>query len=154
MSFSSAKSRAAAAPSSFTYVLQLDELAPSKSTAMQLLANSGRDWIIVDPDYSKGWELADLDEIRAAHPGRKIIAYLSIGEAEKYRSYWDPAWDANGDGTPDGRTPPWLVSQNPSWSGNYKVRYWHADWQATVYREVERIVRMGFDGAINRDTSS
>jgi cysteinyl-tRNA synthetase len=45
-----------------------------------------------------------------------VLAYLSIGEAESYRSYFDPAWKSD--------PPPWLGPTNPDWEGNYKVRDW------------------------------
>ena len=27
------------------------------------------------------------------------------------------------------KKPAWLERENPDWDGNYKVRYWHPDWQ-------------------------
>src|SRR5438045_1452894 len=54
---------------------------------------------------------------------KRVLAYLSIGEAENYRWYWNKAWDANGDGIPDKGAPSWLGPQNPDWPGNYKVKY-------------------------------
>jgi len=33
---------------------------------------------------------------------------MSVGEAEDYRWYWNPSWDANHDGKPDPGAPSWL----------------------------------------------
>ena len=42
-----------------------------------------------------------------------VLAYLSIGEAEDYRGYWDPSWvDASGVPIP-GVAPAWLGAENP-----------------------------------------
>src|SRR6184192_3849559 len=84
-------SHAQLSPESFAYVLQADSLAKSKIEAVTKLASCGRDWIVVDARYgnSEPWTTADLATIRAGRAGRKVIAYLSIGEAEDYRDYWN-----------------------------------------------------------------
>jgi cysteinyl-tRNA synthetase len=103
--------------------------------------------------------------------GRRIVlAYLSIGEAETYRFYWNKEWDppsprpANGAAAKRGAPspppeppashaaapPPWLGDQNKRWRTNVLVRYWHPDWQAIVFRGpdnyLDRILKAGFDG--------
>lgn len=77
--------------------------------------------------------------------GRRIVlAYLSIGEAEKYRYYWQPDWETSA------LAPPWLTEPNKRYRTNFPVRYWHADWQAIVFRGdnsyLGRILNAGFDG--------
>src|SRR5262249_1381067 len=42
--------------------------------------------------------------------------------------------------------PAFLGPENPSWRGNFKVRYWRREWQEIVLRSLERIVAAGFDG--------
>jgi cysteinyl-tRNA synthetase len=76
----------------------------------------------------------------------KVLAYLSIGEAEDYRWYWREEWDANHDGQPDPGAPEWLGEENPDWLGNYKVRYWYAGWQEIIFAYLDRILGQGFDG--------
>lgn len=70
---------------------------------------------------------------------RKLLSYLSIGEAENYRYYWNAAWTSS--------PPAWLERPNPDWPGNYKVRYWDPAWQQIVFGYVDRIIAAGFDGA-------
>ena len=75
---------------------------------------------------------------------RVVLAYLSIGEAENYRYYWQPDWS-----TPS-LAPPWLAPANKKWRTNFPVRYWDADWQAIVFAGensyLARIASAGFDG--------
>ena len=72
------------------------------------------------------------------------IAYLSIGEAETYRFYWNPSWIHGGKST---GLKPWLGRENPDWPGNYKTRYWYPDWRTTVLAPyLDRIIEQGFHG--------
>lgn len=88
----------------------------------------------------------ELGEMRAQRFDSRVLAYMSIGEAEDYRWYWQRAWDANHDGKPDRGAPAWLGPENPEWRGNYKVRYWDPAWQRIVEQYIDRIVAAGFDG--------
>jgi len=86
-------------------------------------------------------EVASL-KIKANGGSRLIIAYMSIGEAEDYRYYWQREWET---------TPPsWLTEENPQWPGNYKVRYWNTAWQDIIYGNrnsyLEKVINAGFDG--------
>jgi cysteinyl-tRNA synthetase len=90
---------------------------------------------------------AEIDALRNGSGGPKLVlAYVSIGEAEDYRYYWNASWDADGDGVPDADSPAWLGPENPEWPGNYKVRHWDAAWRAIVFDYMDRIVKAGFDG--------
>jgi cysteinyl-tRNA synthetase len=78
---------------------------------------------------------------------RTVLAYLSVGEAEDYRYYFDPAWTDDAlPGRSDPDAPGWLGRANPAWEGDYNVRYWHEAWQRIILRYVDRIVACGFDG--------
>src|SRR6056297_3327025 len=47
-------------------------------------------------DYSRDGSddkaFSPLDVARISRSGKQVWSYLSIGEAESYRFYWDPAW--------------------------------------------------------------
>ncbi len=116
------------------------------------VARSRADLVVVDyaPDRVYGVELpfsaADVQRMQTKPDGsrRLVVAYLSIGEAERYRTYWNNAWyDAP-------TRPAWLLPPNPRWDGNFPVRFWHPDWQAIVLGSpaayLERILAAGFDG--------
>jgi cysteinyl-tRNA synthetase, unknown class len=74
---------------------------------------------------------------------RLVIAYMSIGEAEDYRYYWQEGWKPG--------SPEFIERENPDWEGNYKVRYWDPEWQAVIFGTpnayLDRILDAGFDGA-------
>jgi len=74
---------------------------------------------------------------------RLVIAYMSIGEAEDYRYYWQEDWKPG--------NPEFIERENPDWEGNYKVRYWDPEWQAVIFGSpnayLDRILAAGFDGA-------
>lgn len=132
---------AGAAPDSFAYVLQADSWSGDKSETITRLAESGRDWIILDAVFAPAtpWTSRELAAIRTGKPGRKIIAYISIGEAEDYRPYWNLEWSRE-------EKPDWLLEENPDWEGNFRVAYWHSDWQAIILRSVDDAMASGFDG--------
>lgn len=70
--------------------------------------------------------------------GRLLLAYLSVGEAENYRSYWQKNWKTG--------KPAWLGPTNPEWGGNYKVHYWDPAWRQIVRQSALNIQKLGFDG--------
>ncbi len=131
------------------YVLQWDTGVTAGDVA-------GASFDLAVVDYSlDGGESGELtaQEVAALRGGGQIVlAYLSIGEAEDYRYYWDPAWADQP--APDPDAPSWLGPTNPDWAGNYKVRYWEAAWQAILFGTasgpsksyLDRIVDQGFDG--------
>jgi len=133
-------------PASFAYILQADSFAKTKPAVIAKLQESGRDWIVLDATFAGDtpWEQVDLGTIRSGKAGRKVFAYLSIGEAEDYRSYWQSDWVSNGKRT--AAAPVWLGVENPEWKGNYQVKYWNADWQKLVLPAIDDAMARGFDG--------
>ena len=136
------------APQSFAYVLQADRLAPTREAAVQMLAACEPDLIVLDASFdSEGdWTPAEIETIRRGKSGRRVVAYVSIGEAEDHRAYWQKSWDADKDGKPDVAATKFLNSENPDWKGNYRVRYWQPEWQALMLPAVDKVVAQGFDG--------
>mgnify|MGYP003325216864 CR=1 FL=1 len=133
------------APKSMTYILQADRLTKTRSNTVEQLAGCGRDLVVTDHVYTSGtgneWTAVELATIRQG-----LVAYISIGEAEDYRSYWNAQWDANRDGQPDAGAPAFLNGENPDWEGNYRVRYWGPQWQTIVLSSVDTILQQGLDG--------
>ncbi len=87
---------------------------------------------------------AEIERLKRKTDGsrRLVIAYLSIGEAESYRFYWQKNWKRE--------KPAWLLRENPEWDENYAVCFWDQGWQdlfcgnASAY--LDRIIAQGFDG--------
>jgi cysteinyl-tRNA synthetase len=100
-------------------------------------------------DGSAAGELSPADVATLKSGGRTVLAYLSIGEAETYRFYWNPAWTDQGKNDPD--RPPWLGPVNPQFRDNLEVRFWDPAWQAIIFGSpgayLDRILAQGFDGA-------
>jgi len=129
-----------------TWGYQLQKLDPSA------LASSPFDLVVIDhaPDRVESLELlfrrAEVEALKVKPDGsrRVVLAYMSIGEAEWYRFYWDPDWQHKTN------CPAWLGAANPQWAGNYPVRYWQPGWQALIYGKsdsyVDRVMAAGFDG--------
>lgn len=97
-----------------------------------------------DGSAERAYKPRDLAQMQAKADGgrRLVLAYMSIGEAESYRYYWDPAWK---------NTPPaWIVAENPDWKENFAVRFWDPAWQNLFFGNteayVDRIIDAGFDG--------
>ena len=86
----------------------------------------------------------EVEQLRRKANGgqRLVISYMSIGEAEDYRYYWQATWNND--------PPAWLDGENPNWEGNFKVKYWEAAWQNMMYGNEEaylqKILDAGFDG--------
>jgi len=133
-------------PVSFACILQADSFAKTKPVAVAKLKESGRDWIVLDATFAGDtpWEQTDLDTIRSGKAGRKVLAYLSIGEAEDYRPYWQSEWVSSG--KRNAAAPTWLGIENPEWKGNYQVKYWNADWQKLMLPMIDDAMAGGFDG--------
>ncbi|MFC3834114.1 MJ1477/TM1410 family putative glycoside hydrolase [Deinococcus rufus] len=99
------------------------------------------DVVVIDAVTDEGvaWTPTQL-RTAAARPGgaRLLAAYLSIGEAEDYRPYWQASWTAS--------PPRWLLGGNPDWPGSYAVAYWDPAWQALMLRQLDHVIESGFDG--------
>ncbi|MGH0001490.1 MJ1477/TM1410 family putative glycoside hydrolase [Pseudovibrio ascidiaceicola] len=105
---------------------------------------SDLDLVVID--YSKdgtaqgrfsSYEIAKAKE-KPDGSRRRVLAYLSIGEAEDYRDYWKDAWQEN--------PPEWLGDENPNWPGNYTVKFWQSEWQGLIMAYLKHIISAGYDG--------
>jgi cysteinyl-tRNA synthetase len=71
-----------------------------------------------------------------------VLCYMSIGQAENYRWYWQPDWEKN--------PPQWLDVRDGVWAGDHWVHYWDPEWQRIIYGTPEsyldQILALGFDG--------
>jgi cysteinyl-tRNA synthetase len=117
----------------------------SKTKFLTALKNTNYDLILIDLFYDDvSLTASDIASLKTKANGgsRLVIAYMSIGEAENYRYYWQNIWKTE--------RPAWLKKQNPDWPGCYLVEYWNDDWQAIIYGNdqsyLKKILTAGFDG--------
>jgi len=128
----------------FLYLLNPEGFS-SKQDFLSSIAETNYGVVIMDAFYF-GTLLTqeDLQSIRNKADGgsRLLISYMSIGESEDYRYYWQQDWAPG--------NPEWLVAENPIWEGNYKVKYWEKGWKDYIYGSPEsylqKIIDVGFDG--------
>lgn len=117
----------------------------TKAAYLSALGATNYDLLIIDAFFNEE-PLLEADvaalQIKANGGKRLVLSYMSIGEAEDYRYYWQSNWRPG--------NPSWIEAENPDWEGNYKVRYWDARWQAVIFGSedayLDRIVAAGFDG--------
>ena len=111
---------------------------------LDAIARSNLDLIVLDPIVEgQRLHIADDSPLRRKPGGaaRLVLGYLSVGEAESYRPYWQASWRAE--------PPPWLGPENVRWPGSFAVRYWHPAWQNLLLGPdgaAERLIASGFDG--------
>lgn len=97
-----------------------------------------------DGTANSAFEPARIAQMQRKPDGQRriVLAYLSIGEAEDYRFYWQRDWAV--------APPAWLGAENPDWPGNYAVHYWDPAWQALILdgpgSYLDAIIDAGFDG--------
>lgn len=106
-----------------------------QGASYEMLASSSFDMAIIDPDDS-GLNKIDMESLHSQN--KKMFSYLSIGEAENYRYYWEEDWKT---GSPD-----FVEKENPNWKGNFKVKYWDEKWQKIVLTMLAKIIGTGYDG--------
>jgi len=118
----------------------------SKEDFISAVISTNYDLLIMDLFFNDGTDFTsdEVDRLKNKANGGKrlVICYMSIGEAEDYRYYWQSKWT---NGNPD-----WLSSENPHWDGNYKVKYWKGEWQAIIYGNdisyLKKIINSNFNG--------
>jgi uncharacterized protein (TIGR01370 family) len=128
-----------------TWLLLLNnDLAPE---TVARIAASQHDMVVVDflpsQPHHAGHDMAATVEVLRRKPdgGRRIvIAYLNVGQAEDYRTYWRKGWKV---GSPD-----WILMNDPDgWAGNFPAAYWRPGWREIVTGLAGQIAGAGFDGA-------
>ena len=128
----------------FLYLINPESYA-SKSLFITAVTATNYDVIIMDLFLNnESFTAAEVAQLRNKTNGgsRLVICYMSIGEAEDYRYYWQSNWSSN--------KSDWITKENPDWPGNYKVKYWNEEWQGIIYKNpdsyLNKITTAGFDG--------
>jgi cysteinyl-tRNA synthetase len=129
----------------FLYLINLTNFS-TKTDFITAVTATNYDLLIMDLFFqdSSAFTTSEVNQLKNKANGGKrlVVSYMSIGEAENYRYYWQPTWSSN--------KPVWLDAENPNWAGNFKVKYWNTEWQNIIYGNdnsyLKKILSAGFDG--------
>jgi len=129
----------------FLYLINPEKFG-TKTDFINGITSTNFDLLIMDLFFNDGtvFTSSEIDQLRSKANGgsRLVVSYMSIGEAEDYRFYWQENWRVN--------KPSWMDKENPDWEGNFKVKYWIEDWQKIIYGNedsyLDKILDANFDG--------
>ena len=129
----------------FLYLINPEKYA-SKAAFINAVKATNYDVILMDLFLNNtAFTATEIDQLKTKANGGKrlVICYMSIGEAEDYRYYWQSTWKVG--------NPPFIAAEDPNWPGNYYVQYWNADWKAIIYGNgtsyTQKLLNSHFDGA-------
>lgn len=95
----------------------------------------------------KGFTKRQIESIK--EQGNVPVAYLSIGEASHYDSYWQEEWGSfeNGAVQVADVAPDWLGRvPNKNWPEGVKVRYWEDEWWEIIEGKLDELMETGYEG--------
>ena len=127
----------------FLYLINSENFA-TKQDFIDAVSATNYDVIIMDLFHNEiAFDPYEIEQLKTKYNGGKrlVICYMSIGEAEDYRYYWQTSWETE--------KPNWLEPENPEWEGNYKVRYWEPAWQSIIYGNDNSYLKMILDAGFN-----
>lgn len=118
-----------------------DEKFATKRAMIDAIKAANYDVVLIDL-FFKGVAFApeDIAELQLKPNGKKrlVIAYISIGSAEKYRYYWKKGWKKG--------NPSWLKRKYEGYPDEFWVAFWDPEWQSIIYGYIDKILDAGFDG--------
>jgi len=125
----------------FLYLINPSPAFSTKQNFLDAVKATNYDLILIDLYYNEtALTEADVTSLKTKANGgsRLVICYMSIGEAENYRYYWNTL------------SKDLIYKQNPDWPGNYAVMYWDPSWKSVIYGNdqsyTKKIIDAGFDG--------
>jgi len=130
----------------FLYLINPENYS-NKTQFINAVAATNYDVVLMDLfiGANNAFTATEIDRLKTKANGGKrlVICYLSIGEAEDYRYYWQTGWRVG--------NPPFISAEDPNWKGNYYVEYWNADWKSVIFGNdssyLKKILNSHFDGA-------
>jgi uncharacterized protein (TIGR01370 family) len=136
----------------FNWMYQIQWL--DENATIDELDNTPYDMLVVEPGfnfkeypYNVNYLVPTLKQ-KPNGDERILLAYIDIGQAEDYRTYWKDSWMAPTTTAPG--IPNFIVTNDPDgWEGNYPVAYWDTRWQKIWVGAnglIEQIANYGFDG--------
>lgn len=113
------------------------------------IAASPYDLMIVEgkPGDAARADLSDAEVADLVAAGTRMIGYVSVGQSDDARPYWDASWtdDGTDTGTPTDAAPAWLGEQADSYDAAI-VEFWDPAWQTLVIDQVTELAARGYSG--------
>lgn len=104
-----------------------------------VISKNTDDLMVIDSHNDSGELYKPADLLYMKKQSKLMVAYISLGEAESYRSYWNKSWNR--------KRPVWLGPENKEWKGNYSIKqFWHPDWWTITTEILDGVIESGFDG--------
>lgn len=129
----------------YLYLISTDNF-PSKQAMINAITATNFDLVLIDLFFEgEAWTPAEVNQLKTKANGgqRKVISYINIGSAEKFRYYWKKGWGLH--------HPLWLKRKYEGYDDEFWVKFWKKDWQEIIYGNddsyMKKIVDAGFDGA-------
>jgi cysteinyl-tRNA synthetase len=131
------------------WAIQLQGL--DRDGALERLERTKAGLVVIDPTRTVRGQESFPTQAVVARLGRTKLcfAYLNVGQAESYRTYWRSHWRAP---TVEQRgEPSYLVTVDPDgWADNYPVAYWDLRWRGVLWGSpscpLDQALADGFDG--------
>ncbi|MDH4471584.1 MAG: endo alpha-1,4 polygalactosaminidase [Fluviicola sp.] len=117
----------------------------TKQDYLAAIQQTNFDVVIMDAFYGEDlYTSAEINALKTKLNGgkRMIIAYMSVGSAEKYRYYWQDDWKLH--------KPRWLKKEYDGYSEEIWVKFWKKEWKEIIYGNddsyTKKLINVGFDG--------
>ena len=118
-----------------------------ETEVVEQISESTYDMVVIDFITSEAnntdYPIAEVvEQFHTAEHPKLVLAYIDIGQAESYRTYWQDEWQVG--------SPEWITGKDPDgWEDNYPVAFWYDDYQNIWLGEngyLQTILDAGFDG--------
>lgn len=117
----------------------------TKESYLQAIQQTNFDVVIIDAFYGDDWlTAAEVNSLKVKANGaqRLVLAYMSIGSAERYRYYWKDNWKLH--------RPRWLKKEYDGYPDEFWVKYWKKEWQDIIFGNenayTDHLLAQGFNG--------
>lgn len=128
----------------YLYLISNSQFA-SKQGMIDAIAATNFDLVIIDLFFEdEPFTATEINQLKTKANGaiRPVLAYMSIGSAEKYRYYWQENWRLH--------KPDWLRKKYEGYKDEIWVEYWNPAWKEIIYGNdqsyLKRIIDADFDG--------
>lgn len=107
------------------------------------IEKSNYDVVVIDTERKENrpFTKKEVESLKTKPDGsrRKVIAFVSLGQVERFRSYWKPEWA--------GKKPSWIGNKSTVWRGVYEINdLKDKEWISVSKSIIDKTMKNGFDG--------